>query len=167
MGPDTLLGKALAAPSGVFGAAEGGFNNPAIRAAEIPAANGVTNASSLARFYAGLTGTVEGGPDAPLLGADQVAKASECQTTGPDKCIMFETTFGLGFFTASPFAPYGGERAFGHTGMGGSVGFADPEHGIGFGYVMNKMGMSLNGDPRSSGLVKAVYDAIDVEPTFV
>ena len=66
--------------------------------------------ASLARFYAGLTGTVEGGPDAPLLGADQVAKASERQTTGPDKCIMFETTFGLGFFTASPFAPYGGER---------------------------------------------------------
>jgi len=167
MGPDTLLGKALGAPSGVFGAAEGGFNNPAIRAAEIPAANGVTNAASLARFYAGLTGTVEGGPDAPLLGADQVAKASERQTTGPDKCLMFETTFGLGFFTSSPFAPYGGERAFGHTGMGGSVGFADPEHGIGFGYVMNKMAMSLNGDPRSGGLVKAVYDAVGVEPTFV
>ena len=103
---------------------------------------------------------VDGGPAAPLLDADQVAKASERQTFGPDKCLMFETTFGLGFFVASPFAPYGGPKAFGHTGM-------DPEHGIGFGYVMNKMGMSLNGDPRSGGLIKAVYAAVGVEPTYV
>ena len=167
MGPDTLLGKALGAPNNVMADAEGGFNNPAVRAAEIPAANGVTNARSLARFYAGLTGTVEGGPAQPMLTADQVAKASELQTSGPDKCLHFETTFGLGFFVASAFAPYGGPRSFGHTGAGGSVGFTDPEHGIGFGYVMNKMGMSLNGDPRSGGLIKAVYDAIGVVPTYV
>jgi len=167
MGPDTLLGKALAAPSGALFTAEGGFNNPAVRAAEIPAANGVTNARSLARFYAGLTGSVDGGPSTAILGADQVGLASELQTSGPDKCLHFETTFGLGFFVASAFAPYGGAKAFGHTGAGGSVGFTDPEHDIGFGYVMNKMGMSLNGDPRSGGLVKAVYAAVGVEPTYV
>ncbi len=167
MGPDTMLGKALGAPSGALAGAEGGFNNPAIRAAEIPAANGVTNARSLARFYAGLTGSVEGGPAEAILGAEQVAKASELQTSGPDKCLQFETTFGLGFFVASAFAPYGGAKAFGHTGAGGSVGFTDPENAIGFGYVMNKMGMSLNGDPRSGGLIRAVYDAIGVEPTYV
>jgi CubicO group peptidase (beta-lactamase class C family) len=167
MGPDTLLGKALAAPNGAIASAEGAWNNPAVRAAEIPAANGVTNARSLARFYAGLTGTVDGGPAAPILGAEQAAKAGELQTSGADKCLMFETTFGLGFFVASPFAPYGGPRSFGHTGAGGSVGFTDPENGIGFGYVMNKMGMSLNGDPRSGGLIAAVYDAIGVEPTYV
>ena len=168
IGPDSLLGKALGAPNGVLSAAEGGFNNPAVRAAEIPAANGVTNARSLARMYAGLTGTVEGGPPAPILDAGpgrQGLGASRPQ--GPDKCLMFETTIGLGFWTASPFAPYGGSASFGHTGAGGSVGFTDPEHEIGFGYVMNKMGMSLNGDPRSSGLIKAVYDAIGVEPTYV
>jgi len=167
MGPDTLLGKALGAPSFVFNEAEGGFNNPAIRAAEIPAANGVTNARSLARFYAGLSGTVEGGPSEPLLTAEQIAKATELQTSGPDKCLYFETTFGLGFFLSSMFAPYGGPRSYGHTGAGGSVGFSDPENGIGFGYVMNKMMQGLNGDPRSAGLIRAVYDAIGVEPTFV
>ena len=167
MGPDTLLGKALGAPSFVFTNAEGGFNNPAIRAAEIPAANGVTNARSLARFYAALSGVVDGGPAEPILTADQVAKACELQTSGPDKCIFMDTTFGLGFFLASVFAPYGGSRSFGHTGAGGSVGFTDPEHGIGFGYVMNKMMQGLNGDPRSSGLIRAVYDAVGVEPTFV
>jgi CubicO group peptidase (beta-lactamase class C family) len=167
MGPDTILGKALGAPSFVFQDAEGGWNNPAIRRAEIPAANGVTNARSLARFYAGLTGTVEGGPADPILTEEQVAKASELQTSGPDQCLYFETTFGLGFFVSSLFAPYGGPKAFGHTGAGGSVGFTDPEHGIGFGYVMNKMMQTLNGDPRSGGLIKAVYEAIGVEPTYV
>ena len=167
MGPQSMLGKALGAPSFVLNTAEGGFNNPAIRAAEIPAANGVTNARSLARFYAGLTGTVEGGPAEPLLTADQVTKASELQTEGSDQCLFFETTFGLGFFTSSLYAPYGGPKAFGHTGAGGSVGFTDPEHGIGFGYVMNKMVMGLNGDRRSGGLIKAVYDAIGVTPTYV
>jgi CubicO group peptidase (beta-lactamase class C family) len=167
MGPDTMLGKALGAPNNVLADAEHGFNTPAIRAAEIPAANGVTNARSLARFYAGLTGTVDRGPSDPLLTEEQVAKASELQTSGPDKCLFFETTFGLGFFVASQFAPYGGARSFGHTGAGGSVGFADPEHGIGFGYVMNKMMAGLNGDPRSGGLIKALYAAIGVEPTYV
>jgi CubicO group peptidase (beta-lactamase class C family) len=167
IGPDSLLGKALGAPSFVLQQAEGGFNNPAVRAAEIPAANGVTNARSLARFYAGLTGTVEGGPSTPILGPDQVAKASERQTTGADRCLMFETTFGLGFFVASEFAPYGGPKAFGHTGAGGSVGFTDPENGIGFGYTMNKMAMGLNGDPRSMGLIQATYDAIGVVPTYI
>jgi CubicO group peptidase (beta-lactamase class C family) len=167
LGPDTLLGKALNAPNGVFSAADGGMDDPAVRAAELPAFNGITNARSLARFYAGLTGVVEGGPSEPILGPAQVAAASELQTHGPDKCLYFESTIGLGFWLASPFAPYGGPRSFGHTGMGGSVGFTDPEHEIGFGYVMNKMGMSLNGDPRSSALIRALYAAIDVEPTYV
>jgi CubicO group peptidase (beta-lactamase class C family) len=105
IGPESMLGKALGAPNNVLSDAEGGFNNPAVRAAEIPAANGVTNARSLARFYAGLTGTVDGGPAEPILTEDQVAKASELQTSGPDKCLYMETTFGLGFFVASIFAP--------------------------------------------------------------
>jgi len=167
MGPDTLLGKTLGAPSLVFTTEQGVWNRPEVRAAEIPAANGVTNARSLARFYAGLTGTVEGGPADPLLGAEQLAAASECQTSGPDQVLMMETTIGLGFWTASPFAPYGGAKAIGHGGAGGSLGFTDPEHGIGFGYVMNRMMQNLTGDPRTRTLVQAVYDAIGVEATFV
>jgi CubicO group peptidase (beta-lactamase class C family) len=167
MGPDTMLGRALGGPGGIFTSEQGVFNRPDVRAAEIPAANGVTNARSLARFYAGLTGTVEGGPAEPILTADQVAAASECQTSGPDQVLYFETTFGLGFFTASEMARYGHPSSFGHTGAGGSVGFTDPVNGIGFGYVMNRMMQGLTGDPRSSGLISAVYDAIGVEPTYV
>jgi CubicO group peptidase (beta-lactamase class C family) len=80
---------------------------------------------------------------------------------------MFETTFGLGFFTASAFAPYGAAGSFGHSGAGGSVGFADPENQLGFGYVMNAMAQNLSGDPRTRGLIQAAYDAIGVKPEFV
>jgi CubicO group peptidase (beta-lactamase class C family) len=167
MGPDTMLGKALGAPSMVFTTEDGVWNRPELWSAQIPAANAITNARSLARMYAGLVGTVEGGPAEPLLRADQVAKASERQTEGPDQVLYLETTFGLGFFTASEMARYGGTASFGHTGAGGSMGFADPEHGIGFGYVMNRMMQSLTGDPRSAGLIQAVYDAVGVTPTYV
>jgi CubicO group peptidase (beta-lactamase class C family) len=167
MGPDTMLGKALGAPSLVFTNEMGVWNRPEVRAAEIPAANGVTNARSLARFYAGLSGTVEGGPATPILSPEQIAAASVCQTSGPDQILMLETTIGLGFWTASPFAPYGGAKSIGHGGAGGSLGFTDPENGIGFGYVMNRMLQNLTGDPRTRTLVAAVYDAIGVEPAFV
>ena len=167
MGPDTILGKALGAPSMVFTDEPDVWNRPEVRAAEIPAANGVTNARSLARFYAGLVGVVDGGPPEPILSAEQVAAASACETSGADKVLYLESTIGLGFFTASAMARYGNSCSFGHTGAGGSMGFADPEHGIGFGYVMNRMMQSLTGDPRSAGLVRAVYEAIGVTPAFV
>src|SRR5690606_25652225 len=96
-----------------------------------------------------------------------VAAATTPQTSGSDKVLFFETTFGLGFMTASPFSPYGGPASFGHSGAGGSAGFADPEHALGSGYVMSKMSMDLAGDPRTRALVRATYDAIGVEPTFV
>jgi CubicO group peptidase (beta-lactamase class C family) len=167
MGPDTMMGKALSAPGGALSAGSGVYNDPRFRAAEIPAAGGVTNARSLARMYAAVSGVVEGGPAEPLLTPDQVAAASETLTSGPDAVLMMESTIGLGFMTASLFSPYGGPKAFGHAGAGGSVGFCDPENGIGFGYVMNRMMQNLSGDPRTRTLIQAVYDAIGVPPTFV
>lgn len=168
MGPETLLGRALGGPAAVFTSTPGAWNRHDVWAAEIPAANGITDARSLARMYAGVVGTVDGGPPAPLLTTDQVAKASERQTSGGDKVLMgMETSFGLGFFTSSQVARYGHPSSFGHTGAGGAVGFADPVNQIGFGYVMNKMAQGLLGDPRSSGIIGAVYEAIGVEPTYV
>jgi CubicO group peptidase (beta-lactamase class C family) len=67
---------------------------------------------------------------------------------------------------SSAFSPFGGPAGFGHPGAGGSVGFADPDHGVGFGYVMNKMQQNLAGDRRTLGLVRATYDALGVPLTF-
>jgi CubicO group peptidase (beta-lactamase class C family) len=172
LGPGSLLIKALggvtdpASGEGIF-TGDGVFNRPEVRAAEIPSANGVSNARSLARLYAATIGPVEGGPSEALLTPEQRTAASTTQTQGADQVLMFPTTFGLGFMTASPFSPYGGPKGFGHAGAGGSVAFADPEAGVGFAYVMNRMMANLSGDPRSHGLAQAVYEAIGVTPTFI
>jgi CubicO group peptidase (beta-lactamase class C family) len=165
IGPNSLLGRALSM-NGTF-AEPGCFNTREVHAAEIGAANGITNARSLSRFYAGLAGTVEGGPDTPLLTSDQVEAARTVQTEGADKCLFMETTFGLGFMRSGVFSPYGGAGSFGHSGAGGSVGFADPENKIGFGYVMNRMLQNLSGDPRTRTLIQASYDAVGAPIAFV
>ena len=166
LGPGSLLIKALGGSTDLPFVSDGVFNRHDVRAAELPAANGVANARSLARMYAATIGSVEGADAGPLLTSEQVAAASETQTRGADQVLFMETTFGLGYMTSSTFSPYGSARSFGHAGAGGSVGFADPENGLGFGYVMNRMMTNLSGDPRSRGLVNAVYDAVGVKPAF-
>jgi CubicO group peptidase (beta-lactamase class C family) len=171
LGPDSILARALSL-NGAFGNVGGSFNSPALHAAEIPAANGITNARSLARFYAALVGGVDDGPDEPLLTREQIDAARTCQTDGPDQVLSFPgielpTTIGLGFWTSSVFAPYGGAHAFGHSGAGGSVGFADPEAGLAGGYVMNRMMQGIAGDPRSRGLIQASYEAVGAPIAFV
>ncbi len=169
--PDMLIRRALSL-NGALADVGGHFNDPELHAAEMPAANGITNSRSLARFYAALIGGVEGGPDAALLTSEQVDAARTCQTEGADRVLSFPgidvpSTIGLGFWTSSEFAPFGGERAFGHTGAGGSVGFADPEAGLAGGYVMNRMLAGLAGDPRSRGLIEASYRAAGRPLAFV
>ena len=73
--------------------------------------------------------------------------------------IDVESTIALGFWSASPFAPFGGAARVRPLGAGGSVGFADPEHHVAGGYVMNKMSMAISADPRSSALIRASYEA--------
>ena len=51
-------------------------------------------------------------------------------------------------------------RVFGHPGAGGSLGFADPDARIGFGYVMNRMGPYILLDPRAIALVDALYSCL-------
>jgi len=168
MGPDTMLGKALGGVrNGAFFSEQGVFNRPDVWRAELPAANGITNARSLARMYAGVIGGVEDGPSEGLLTPETIAKACEPQTSGNDLVLILESVFGLGFFLSSPMAPYGGPQGFGHTGAGGSVGFADPENGVAFGYVMNKMQLGLTGDERTTSLIRALYEAIGAPTAHV
>lgn len=164
MGPDSLLGRALT----LNGAFEmGSWNSRPVHAAQIGAANGITNARSLSRMYAGLIGSLDGAEAAPLFTRERIDAAREKQTSGNDACLFVETTFGLGYMVSSPFSPYGGPASFGHAGAGGSVGFGDPDNGIAVGYVMNKMQTNLSGDPRTRGLIKAAYDAVGAETAFV
>jgi CubicO group peptidase (beta-lactamase class C family) len=168
--PSTLLARALNA-GGAFG--DSHFpNSPEWHAAEVPAANGITNAASLSRLYAGLIGTVEGGPSEPLLTRAQVDDARTGRTSGPDQVFLslgfpLEQEIGLGFWVSGPFTPFGGAGSFGHSGAGGSYGFADPENELAVGYVMNKMSAGLLGDPRARRLVKACYESVGADPKYI
>jgi CubicO group peptidase (beta-lactamase class C family) len=77
-----------------------------------------------------------------------------------DECMHGEVRFSLGFMKPSPEWPFGGPNSFGSPGAGGSMGFADPDAGIGYGYVTSQMGTSLTGDPRDVALRDALYSAI-------
>lgn len=133
------------------------FNERGFHAAEIPAANGITNARSLARMYAACIGEVDG---VRLLSPETLAAAKSEQSAGEDLVLGYETRFATGFQLAFPFRPMAGEGSFGHYGMGGSVGFANPARGIAFGYVMNQMLPSGGVDPRTRNLVEALLGSL-------
>jgi CubicO group peptidase (beta-lactamase class C family) len=156
IGPQSVLGKALSG-GGAF-AGSGDFNTRALHAAEVPAAGGIGDARAVARMYAACIGEVDG---IRLLGPGTVAAAATQRTEGPDVVILnLDLQFGLGFFVPSTLLQLGGPRSFGHFGMGGSAGWADPDTGLAFGYVMNRMELGLAGDLRSYSLVNACYDAV-------
>jgi CubicO group peptidase (beta-lactamase class C family) len=159
MGPDTLLGQVLSGPSGLF-AYNDMWNTRPLHACEMPSSNGIGSARSLARLYASTIGPVDG---VRLLDEATVRAACQIQSDGPDEVLTTPTRFGLGFMlppTLGIALEASAPRAFGHPGAGGSLGFADPDAGIGFAYVMNQMQLGLTGDRRSTDLVEAVYGCL-------
>ena len=162
--PDALMLRALTLNGAIsFGGwdeafdAESSFNRRDVHATEMPAANGITNASSLARMYAATFGEVDG---VRLLSERSMNEARRLQVEGPDRVLIEETRLASGFFLDGTACPMLGPNSFGHSGAGGSLGFADPEAGVAFGYVMNQMALGLGGDPRAMALVEAVRHSL-------
>ncbi|MGW7432005.1 serine hydrolase domain-containing protein [Streptomyces sp. NPDC054861] len=129
-------------------------NDPVYRAAELPASAGVSTARALARFYASTLGPVDGG--VRLFAPATLTLARTEESTGPDRVLVVSTRFGLGHMLHGPASPLLGPTSFGHPGRGGSLGFADPESGVAFGYVTNGMRKTVTADPRAQSLVRAV-----------
>jgi CubicO group peptidase (beta-lactamase class C family) len=77
-----------------------------------------------------------------------------------DECMKMEARFSLGFMKPSPGLPFGGPRSFGSPGAGGAMGFADPDTGVGYGYVTSRMGTTLSGDARDVALREALYRSL-------
>lgn len=150
--PGSLMQRALNPTDPPFS-----YNRTELHRAELPAANGIGTARSLARLYAATIGEVDG---IRLLSGETVASATVEQSAGPDAVLTHDTRFGSGFFLPSPFSPLMGPRSFGHSGAGGSLAFADPDAGVGFAYVMNQMQQGLSADPRPSALVSALRLAL-------
>lgn len=129
---------------------------------EVPAGGGVTTARGIAHAYSVFaTGGRELGlrqETLDLLAAPAIPPArgfyDECMKTSG-------VQFSLGFMKPGQLWPFtGSNRSFGAPGAGGSLGFADPEAGIGYAYVTSQMGARLTGDPREVTLREALYSAI-------
>lgn len=159
--------------SALFLLNSGGFNQSvntrANHAAEVGSANGITNARGLAGLYAPLAngGSLRG---TKLVDETTLARMGEVSSSSYlDRVLMCPTRFGLGFMKSmdNRYRPSGalesvimGSRAFGHVGAGGSIGFADPECEMSFGYTMNRMGNGIFLNPRGQAVVDAAYRAV-------
>lgn len=131
-----------------------GTNGDDWRGALIPAANGHFSARDLANIYGDLVA------ESPrLLPAGLIKDATTEQSRAQDRILQADVAFGCGFILSSDAEDlyFGSDKGFGHPGAGGSVGFADPVAGIGFGYATSRMGQSLFMDQRAVGLVKCLY----------
>lgn len=137
----------------------GSVNSREWRAAELPAANGHGNGRSLAAIYAALA---QGGGE--LLSNDAIEACGSTEHAAREDMVLgFLVRRSLGFILSTEGGRYEwgpNPRTFGHSGAGGSLGFADPDAGIGFGYVMNQMSAGLGADPRWKPMIDAVYASI-------
>jgi CubicO group peptidase (beta-lactamase class C family) len=126
------------------------FNSPVIRRAEIPAGNAIGGARDLARMYAVLAngGAVDG---VRLVGPESIERFNTPESTMmaglPEICV--------GYHRLDPLFLEASEAAFGHGGAGGSMGFADPERGVSFGFVKSRMTNEPGGS--AADLASAVY----------
>lgn len=129
---------------------------------EIPAGGGVGTARALAHAYSVFaTGGKELGLRHETL-QELTAPASPAAHGFYDEVMKGEVRFSLGFMKPSAGFPFGPPEAFGAPGAGGSLGFADPQAQIGYGYIPNRKGVSLTGDPRDVALREALYAATPV-----
>jgi CubicO group peptidase (beta-lactamase class C family) len=147
------------------GLGPGQHHSRAAHAAVLPSQGGISNARGLAGLYAPLA---VGGP--PLVDPDSLAAmAAVSSASAIDAVLLVGLRFSLGFMKSSDNrrGPPGAqdslilsEAAFGHAGMGGSLGFADPAARIAFGYAMNKQGRGVLLNERGQGLIDALYRAL-------
>jgi len=138
------------------------FDTPESYRAEIGGAGGISNARGLAALFGTLFGKT------PLLSSERLKALQLPVSEGMDATLHIPTRFSEGLMLSTDNRDLPGEGnsaifgagAFGHVGMGGSIGFADPEAGFAFGYTMNKMGGGILLNTRGQALVDAAYSCL-------
>ncbi|GAA0960222.1 serine hydrolase domain-containing protein [Virgisporangium aurantiacum] len=166
--PASVPGLVLA-NNGGYMLVPGESDSRAAHAAEMGAIGGITQARGLAGMYRPLAlgGTVDG---VTLVGPAQLYRmGAVVAATSVDAVLLVPTRWSMGYTKTIdnshlPVADREGllltETAFGHPGMGGSLGFADPGLRLSFGYTMNRQGTGLGVNERGQSLVDAVYQAL-------
>jgi CubicO group peptidase (beta-lactamase class C family) len=135
------------------------FNDPEVHRLEVPWAGGIASARGLAKTYAALAG---GGAlaETRLCRPESIEPLKHRQSWSErDRVLLKPLGFSQGFLKEERHVFSPGEEAFGHSGMGGALGLADPDRELAFGYVMNRMDIRVR-SPRCLALCHALYGCI-------
>jgi CubicO group peptidase (beta-lactamase class C family) len=127
---------------------------------EVPSQGGVGTARAIAKAY-----SIFGAGGRELGLKPETLEAIKAPGVPPlhgfyDEVLKREWQLSLGFARPDPGYPFGHPQSFGTPGAGGSFGFADPVNGVGYGYVLNRLGVKQGGDPRDRALREAFYRSI-------
>ena len=137
------------------------FNSDDWFRGEFASANGHGNARAIATLYGGLINGGEIGGKR-LLSEAVIKDAIAEHWDDMDRMTNRHFRFGCGFMLSCPPFPFGGRRGnFGHTGIGGAVGFGDPQARLGFSYCGNRMAPIADMGPFAMPMVEAMYVAIN------
>ena len=137
------------------------LNRPLWREVEIASGNGHGNARGVARIYGSVVSPVSINAVTlmNLEGLERMITEQHNQTE-----LLQERPYhqALGVLLNTPAAVYMGPnpRSFGHHGIGGSIGFGDPDARIGFSYACNKLHAVGDNGPRARRLIDALYSLI-------
>ena len=163
--PFGLLARAGCLPRDVV-PWNGDYNRDDVRAIEIPSANGIGTANAVAKLYG-----AGAAPDTALGLTTSVRDELMAEPTAPsrgprDRLLHVDVVYSLGLSKPASLCLFGSsDKAFGTPGFGGSFGFADPDTGVGFGYVMNRLGFHLVSDPRELAVRQALFrDVLGARP---
>ncbi|MGD9984243.1 MAG: serine hydrolase domain-containing protein [Porticoccaceae bacterium] len=134
-------------------------NDRAWRAAEVPGANGQGNGRGIAKVYGALANGGELGGKR-IISAKGITEMTREECFRKDEVIGVRMRWSRGFILnkAELYGP--NPDAFGHSGWGGSFGFADTKARLGMGYAMNQMDTNIFGDPRGVRLIEAAYGCL-------
>jgi len=158
-GSDTARAFANPPELGPSGVAR--FGTREIRALDMPWANGVGHARSLAAAYAGLLGHAGQSPLVPPARLSEVLARQSWSTH--DRVLLKPLGWSQGFLKEEPHIFSRDPQSFGHAGAGGILGWAIPAAGVAVGYVMNGMDFHIR-SPRALALAHALQDCLDSRP---
>jgi CubicO group peptidase (beta-lactamase class C family) len=136
-------------------------SSAAWRRAEIASSNGHGSARGIATIYGSVAAPEQG---SAILAAATLARLVEQRVGMEDDLVLGRSVrrgAGVILNTNEGYGP--NEDAWGHSGAGGSIGFADPQTGTGFGYVMNQMQNNIDDDTRSGRLIRAYFRCLEGE----
>ena len=134
------------------------FTHPAFWKACLPAMNGVCTARSLGKMYAALS--LGGELDGVRLVSDEVLRrATEVQMKRPDRVVLYPLHWRLGYHRADAML-MNVPSAFGHFGMGGAGGWANPELKLAAAHVHNGFPLSPVGQMRTVMITAAIYESL-------